>query len=190
MLARPTLALLNHLLAQNSWALSRLGHFAGRTVRFNLAPFSFTCAVQQDGLLHEAASDAADATFTISPSLLPRLALQDDAAYAQIESSGDPLLIEAILFIARHVRWDAAEDLSRVTGDVAAERIVGFVADTNRQVRDGARNVSQALTEYWTEERPLLATPSQIEGFAREVESLHEALERLEQRVNRFAGSR
>jgi ubiquinone biosynthesis protein UbiJ len=188
MLTRPPLALLNHLLAQNSWASARLAPFNGRVVRFKVAPFSFTCTVQSTGLLNEAAADAtADATFTIPPSLLPRLALQDESAYAQIQSHGDVTLLEEIFFLARHLRWDAAEDLSRVTGDVAAERMVNFVADKNRQARSAAENVSQALAEYWTEERPLLATPARVQAFAQDVKNLRDAVTQLEQRLSQLA---
>jgi ubiquinone biosynthesis protein UbiJ len=187
----PAVTGLNHLLTQSGWASPRLVQFAGRTVRFSMAPFSFACTVQSDGLLREAAPDAsADAIFTVAPSLLPRLALQDEAAWAQIESRGNAALVQEILFLAHNLRWDAAEDISRVTGDVAAERIVQFAREGHRQARNAATNLSQALTEYWTEERPLLAKPSQIESFTRDVEHLRDAMEKLGQRVSQFVESR
>jgi ubiquinone biosynthesis accessory factor UbiJ len=184
MLHQPAVATLNHLLAQSGWAPQRLVRFSGRTARFNIAPFSFACTIQNDGMLREAVADASvDASCLITPSLLSRLALQDESAFDQIECSGDAALIEEILFLARNLRWDAAEDLSRFTGDIAAERIVRFAKDTHRQVRDTALNMAQALTEYWTEERPLLAKPQQVAAFAREVETLSAGVEKLEQRI-------
>jgi ubiquinone biosynthesis protein UbiJ len=186
-ITRSAVATLNHLLAQSGWAQQRLARFARRTVSFDIPPLSFTCTILNDGMLREAGTDAsADANCVIPPSLLPRLALQDAAAYDGIECRGDAALIEEILFLARNLRWDAAEDLSRVTGDIAAERIVGFARNTHRQVRDTALNLSQALAEYWTEERPLLAKPRQVAAFAREVDRLHSDLEQLEQRINRL----
>jgi ubiquinone biosynthesis protein UbiJ len=187
MLNSPAVATLNHLLTQSGWALPRLVKFGGRTARLSVAPFSFVCTVQDDGLLREAAKDAsADATLVIPPSLLPRLALQEERAYAEIEASGDAALIEEILFLLRHLRWDAAEDLSRVTGDIAAERIVQFARSAGRQVRDTALNLSQALAEYWTEERPLLAKPTALAGFAKQVDTLRDEVDRLEQRIDRL----
>jgi ubiquinone biosynthesis protein UbiJ len=184
MLAQPAIATLNHLLAQSGWAPQRLVRFAGRTVRFNIAPLSFVCTVQDDGMLREAAADAsADTDCAIAPSLLPRLALQDDAAFDQIECSGNAALTEEIIFLARNLHWDAAEDLSRFTGDIAAERIVRFAKDTRRQVRDTMLNLSQALSEYWTEERPLLAKPQQIKAYAQEVDKLREEVDMLEKRI-------
>lgn len=187
MLNPPTIAVLNHLLTQSGWALQRLAKFSGKTARFRIAPFSFACTIQPDGSLRAAADDAStDAACTIPPSLLPRLALQDEAAYQQITSVGDAALIEEIIFLARNLRWDAAEDLSRITGDIAAERIVQFAEGAHKQVRDTALNLSQALAEYWTEERPLVAKPQPLAEFKQQVESLRDGVERLERRVEQL----
>jgi ubiquinone biosynthesis protein UbiJ len=188
MFSQPTVAALNHLLTQSGWALPRLARFGGKTARFNISPFSFSFTVENQGTLCVAAAGVcADASFDIPPSLLPRLALQDEAALKQIESSGDAALIEEIFFLVRNLRWDAAEDLSRVTGDIAAERIVHFVKAKHRLVRDTTLNLTQALAEYWTEERPLLAQPRQLAIFAQEVGKLSKDTERLQQRVRQLS---
>lgn len=188
MFAQPAVATLNHLLAQSGWALQRLARFRGMTARFHIAPFSFACTIQDDGAFRAAATDvSADASCVIPPSLLPRLALQDEAAFKQIESSGDAALIDEIFFLARRLRWDAAEDLSRVTGDIAAERLVQFARGKQQQVRDTALNLAQALAEYWTEERPLLAKPHQLAAFAQGVNGLRDEVEQLEQRIQQLS---
>lgn len=179
---------LNHLLAQNSWATQRLARFAGKTARFNIAPFSFSWTILPDGLLTTATTDAtADVTCNISPTLLPRLALQDEAAFSQINSSGDAALLAEIFYLSRHLRWDAAEDISHVTGDVAAERLVQLAKAKQQQVRDTSLNLAQALSEYWTEEQPLLAKPAHIAAFVSQVDQLRDDLARLEQRINRLS---
>lgn len=188
MLSQPIIATLNHLLTQSGWALPRLAKYSGRTVHFSIAPVSITCTVQEDGTLHAAAVDAtADADFIVPPSSLPRLALQEDAAYEQVQTSGDAALVEEVLFIARNLRWDAAEDLSRFTGDIAAERIVQFAQGGKKLVADAADNLSHALAEYWTEERPLVAKPVQISDFAQQVKKLRDEVERIEQRINQLS---
>ncbi len=177
--------MLNHLLAQSGWALPRLAKFGGKSVCFRLPLFSLNCTIQNDGSL--LATDAtADATCVIPPALLPRLALQDESALEQIEHFGDVALVEEIIFLARNLRWDAADDLSRVTGDVAAERIVRFAAGAHRQFTQNALHLSQALAEYWTEERPLIATPRQIDTLKTGVDKLRQALTVLEQRINQL----
>jgi ubiquinone biosynthesis protein UbiJ len=187
MLNQAAVATLNHLLTQSGWALPRLARFSGKTARFHVAPFSFSCTVLSDGSLQAAPTDAsADATSSLSPALLPRLALGDEAALEQVATSGDAALIAEIVYLARNLRWDAAEDLSRLIGDVAAERAVQFAQAQLQNARDAALSLSQAAAEYWTEERPLLATPQQVGDFKQQVSALQESLARLEQRIARF----
>lgn len=178
---------LNHLFSQSGWALQRLARFAGRTARFDIAPFSFAYTILEDGTLR-AADDksSADAICTISPALLPRLALHDDNAFAQILTSGDASLLAEIFYLSRHLRWDAAEDISHIAGDIAAERIVHLAASAHGQFREGALNLTQALAEYWTEERPLVAKSIYIDSFVQQVDKLRDDVARLEQRINRL----
>ncbi|MBI5919989.1 MAG: hypothetical protein HY849_11550 [Nitrosomonadales bacterium] len=190
MFAKPAVATLNHLLVGSGWALPRLARFAGMTARFHVAPFSFCCTIGPDGLLSAASSDAAaDVVCVVPPSLLPRLALQDEAASNQIETSGDAALLAELLYLTRNLRWDAAEDLSRVTGDIAAERIVRLVSAKHRQAHETVLNLSQALAEYWTEESPLLAKPTQVAAFVQQVDQLRDDVARLEQRLARLVSS-
>jgi ubiquinone biosynthesis protein UbiJ len=187
MFAQPSIAALNHLLTQNSWALPRLARFAGKTARFNIAPFSFACTILQDGMLRAADADSsADALCVIAPSLLPRLVLHDENAHTEIRSEGDAELLKEIFFLSRNLNWDAAEDLSHVTGDIAAERIVQTVQSAQQQLREAAVNFSRAAAEYLTEERPLLAKPLQVSAFMQQVDVLRDDAARLEQRIGRL----
>lgn len=188
MIARLYASALNHLLAQNSWAFERLARFSGKTARFEIAPFSIACTILPDGTLTLAdKSVGADAVCIIAPSLLPRLALHDELAHAAIQSSGDAALLAEIFFLSRNLRWDAAEDLSHVTGDIAAERIVQTVR--NRPFGASAVNLAQAAAEYFTEERPLIAKPRQINSFIQQVDALRDDMARLEQRIKTLSSN-
>ncbi len=190
MFAQPTVAALNHLLAQNSWALPRLQKFSGKTARFDIAPFSFAYTILEDGLLRSAdAGSGADAICVITPSLLPRLALQDETARNEIRSEGDAALLTEIFFLSQNLRWDEAEDLSKLTGDIAAERIVQTAKNTRQQLHDGAANFAESLSEYWTEEHPLITKPPQIRTFAQQVDTLRDDIARLEQRIKRLVSA-
>jgi len=183
--------------------MRRLAQHAGKTVRFNIAPFSFVYTIQSDGLLSAAEADLApenstpesstpesstpaNASCTFPPSLLPRLALQDEKAVQEIRSEGDPALLADIFYLSQYLRWDAAEDLSHLVGDIAAERIVQFAHVQQQQARNTLLNLAQAWAEYWTEERPLLAKPAQVSRFIQNVDTLRDDLARLEQRVRRL----
>jgi ubiquinone biosynthesis accessory factor UbiJ len=190
MFNQPSVAALNHLLTQNSWALPRLARFAGNTARFDIAPFSFSWTILQDGRLGPAAPDATqDAKCVIPPSLLPRLALHDENAHAEIQAEGDAELLKEIFFLSRNLRWDAAEDLSHVTGDIAAERIVQAVINTGQQLHEAAMNLSLATSEYLTEEQPMLAKPHHVSQFMEKVDTLRDDVARLEQRIARLIAS-
>jgi ubiquinone biosynthesis accessory factor UbiJ len=192
MLAQASATALNHVLAQNSWALARLVRFAAKTVRFNIAPFSFAYLILSDGSLQAAATKANDsqtsndAELTIAPTLLPRLLSKDERAHAQIVSTGDAALLTEIFYLWRNLHWDAAHDLSFFTGDIAAERVVQTLQHAHTQIKDAALNLSLAAAEYWTEERPLLAKPNQIGTFAAGVDTLRDDLARLAARVQRL----
>lgn len=187
-MGRPLVAALNHLLTRNDWALPRLARFSGRTVVFDIAPFSIPFTVRPDGLLQVAEEGSlVDARCVIAPSLLPRLALQDESAHAEIFVSGNSALLSEVFFLARHLRWDAAEDLSRLTGDIVAERIVQMAQSGRQQIFGTAFNLSHALAEYWTEESPLLAKPDPVSTFIRRVATLRDDVARLEQRLGRLS---
>lgn len=187
MLARTSAAALNHLLAQNDGALIRLARFAGRTARFDIAPFSFAYTILADGTLRSADTDAtADAVCVIAPSLLPRLALHDEKAQADIVTAGDAALLAEILSLSRGLRWDAAKDLGRITGDSLAERIVQTTQGARQHLRDAALNLSKATVAYCTEEHPLLARPQQVAAFLQQVDKLRDDVARLEQRIKQL----
>jgi ubiquinone biosynthesis protein UbiJ len=187
MFSQPSAAALNHLLMQNSWALPRLARFAGKTVRFDIMPFSFVCTILEDGSLQSVeAAISADASCVIAPSLLPLLVLHDENAHAGIRTDGDAELLKEIFFLSRNLRWDAAEDLSSFTGDIMAERLVQTFHSARQQMLDAAVNLSQASAEYLTEERPLIAKPKQVSGFTQQVDDLRDDLARLEQRIVRL----
>jgi ubiquinone biosynthesis protein UbiJ len=186
MFTLPSAKALNHLLTQNSWAMRRLARFAGKTARFDIAPFSFAYTILTDGsVLSADVSSSADTSCLIAPSLLPRLALRDGTAYSEIRHAGDSALYAEIVALMRELRWDIAEDLSHVTGDIAAERIVQAVQSTHHQLRDAATNLSQAAAEYWIEERPLLVKPQHVSAFIQQVDTLRDDVARLEQRLKR-----
>jgi ubiquinone biosynthesis protein UbiJ len=179
---------LNHLLSQSGWALARLAKFSGKTARFTIAPFSFAYTVLDDGTLRAAEAVVnADASCNISPSLLPRLALKDESAFAQIQTSGDAALLAEIFYLSRNLRWDAAEDISHVTGDIAAERLVHLAGSAQQKILGGAASLTEAIAEYWTEERPLVAKSTHINSFVQQVDALRDDVARLEQRINRLS---
>lgn len=187
MTSQLTANVLNHLLAQNNWALPRLASFAGKTAHIEVAPFSFTYTILENGTLRSADAEAGtDVSCVIAPSLLPRLALHDEKAYAKVRGEGDAALLAEIFYLARNLRWDAAEDLSHITGDIVAERIVQAVQSGQQPWRDRALNLLPPAMECRTEEYLLLTTSQRAATLRQQVDTLCGDIALLGQRVQRL----
>src|SRR3954451_19755557 len=185
MLESVAIAPLNHLLRRESWARKRLQPFAGKTARFRLPPFpDLVLTVQVNGELSPAAGDTSDDTVLIlSPQLLPRLLACDELAHQEIGVFGDCDFAEEIIRTGSNLRWDAEQELSSLMGDILAHRVVKSCRSLAHWHTETVRNLSQALVEYWTEERPLLAKPDSLRNFIHEVRSLQDKAVCLEKRV-------
>jgi ubiquinone biosynthesis protein UbiJ len=126
-------------------------------------------------------------TARLTPGLMLRLAARDDTAWQDIEISGDTDFAAAIHHVARNLRWDVEEDLSRVFGDIAAHRMAETGRTLNRWGAEALENTGRAFAEYWTEERPLIAGKRDLEDFNRAVDTLRDDLARLEKRIDNLA---
>ena len=185
---RPVTAAINHVLRSAPLALERLRRHAGRTVAFHVGPARLAFTVQTTGEVVSAVPDAGrDLEVRISPFLLPRLAAREEAAFRDIEMQGDMELAQEVSFLCRHLTWDVEEDLSRVTGDIAAHRLVGAARAASRWGGEAALRGAQGLAEYWTEEAGLIASRVKVDGFLRDVAELRDAVDRLEKRIGSLA---
>jgi ubiquinone biosynthesis protein UbiJ len=183
----PAARAVNHVLRSAPLALERLRRHAGRTVGFHVGPFAAALTIQTTGEVEPAVSGAArDLEVRVSPFLLPRLAAAEEAAFREIEMTGDMELAQEISYLVRNLTWDVEEDLSRAIGDVAAHRLVGAARGAAHWGREAGLRIAQGAAEYWTEESPLIASRVKVEGFVRDVAELRDAIERLEKRIERL----
>jgi len=186
-LPHPATNALNHVLKSAPLALERLRKHAGRTAAFHVGPLTLAFTVQTTGEVASAVAGAArDLDVRISPFLLPRLALREEAAWREVEMQGDMELAQEISYLARNLDWDVEEDLSKVVGDIAAHRMVGTAREVVEWGREASLRLAQGAAEYWTEEAPLIASRVKVESFVREVAELRDAVERLEKRIERL----
>ena len=178
---------LNHLLAAEPWARERLAPFAGEVVELRAALFPpLRIRITQEGKT-EAGDGAAGLVIEVKPQFLAELARGREHALRAVDVSGNARLAAEVMALARHLRLDVEEDLSRVVGDVAAHRIAGAARDLVAWQADAARRIGEAARDYLTEENPLLLHAADLEGFAAAVRELRDAVERLEKRLGRLA---
>ena len=180
----PIFAFLNHLLESAPWARERLAPFAGRTWRVELAPLpDLGFVVREDGMLDVSDVLEPHLVVTLTPAALPALARRDEIVLREMTFAGDAELAAALQYLARHLEWDVEEDLSRVVGDVAAHRIAGGARDFVAWQKEAAVRLGQNFAEYLTEEAGVIAPQAAVSGFARAVDDLRDAVERLEKRI-------
>lgn len=180
---------INRLLRATPVAQDRLARFAGRTARFHVGPAGVAFTVQTTGEVLPAADNAAsELEVRLSPFLLPRLAARDETAYRDVEMTGDAEFAGEIAFLARNLRWDIEEDLSRVVGDAAAHRAASTARAATAWGVDASERLAAGAAEYWTEENPLIASRVKVEDFLRGVSELRDAMERLDKRIGRLEG--
>jgi ubiquinone biosynthesis protein UbiJ len=182
-------AFINHLLRGASWARDSLKPFAGRTARFEVAPFVLSLTVLENGETAPAAAGAVPAaTAKLTPGLMLRLAAHDGSALREVEISGDADFVATIHYLARNLRWDVEEDLARAFGDVTARRMTETARTFRTWGERAVDNTARSFAEYWTEEQPLIAPRRDLEEFHRAVDRLRDDVAHLEKRVGQLVG--
>ena len=182
----PAAALLNHLLRGQPWLRERLVPFAGRSVRLEVPPLALVLAIDAEGALQPSGAAAVDASARLSPLTVVRLAAGEEGARSEVEVSGDAALAAALGGVLRELRWDAAEDLSRLIGDIPAQRLVRLGQGVLAWQREVLSSLLAAAGEYLVEERHVLPGREAVASWAHEVDALRDDAERLSQRIDRL----
>jgi ubiquinone biosynthesis protein UbiJ len=180
-------AALNHLLAAEPWARERLAPFAGETIELASPPFpAVRLTIGPDGRVAPAAADAEPSLrVLLKPQAAAALARGEEHFLRAVDVSGNARLADAVMALARHLRWDFEEDLSRLVGDVAAHRLAGAARDFLAWQSDSAQRLAESLADYVTEEKKLVIQRAELDAFAESLARLRDGVERLEQRVRR-----
>jgi ubiquinone biosynthesis protein UbiJ len=186
LLTHPGIFALNHLLGAETWARDKLKPYVGQCVEFRASPLpALRLDILDSGLLASAAPDASpNLVVTIRSGALPALLRGEDALLREIGIEGSADLAGVVQYLFRHLRWDHEEDLSKIFGDALAHRMVEEGRRFAAWNREAVERLAQNFTEYWTEERPLLARPAAVRQFLADVDKLRDDLARMEKRVD------
>jgi ubiquinone biosynthesis protein UbiJ len=177
---------LNRLLAAEPWARERLAPFAGRSVELRAPPFPTLDVRIREGGTVEPGGAPPDLSMTFTPGILAALARGEEHLVRAVEVQGDAKLAAEILLLARHLRWDAEEELSRVLGDVAAHRLAEAGRAFAAWHLDAAQRLAAALADYAAEEKQILARRGDLEALGESVARLRDAVARLDKRIGRL----
>lgn len=178
---------LQHLTNQNNWSREHMLAFAGKVIQFDISFIKTNLLILEDGSLAIAGNTAApDAILHISPSLALRLLANDEAAKMQIKIDGDTNLASELSKVLQLMRWDMEEDLSKVVGDIPANKMVSTGKKVLHETKMQTINMAEMLTEYWQEERPLITKKRHVKQFNNAVDQLRSDAARLEKRLEKL----
>ncbi len=181
---------LQHITQQNSWSRPYLTPFSGRILQFDFSLVKAHLIILEDGSLSMAGDTAsADAVIHIPPSLAMRLMAQDESAKMQIKIDGDTHLATELSKVLQQMRWDIEEDLSHLMGDIAANKLVTGSQKIAQETKKQTVNLAEMLSEYWQEEKLLIAKKWQVEKFVPEVDSLKSDIARFEKKLKKLSKS-
>ncbi|MCB1775093.1 MAG: SCP2 sterol-binding domain-containing protein [Gammaproteobacteria bacterium] len=182
---------INGLLALDPVALQRLARLHGRCVGLQLDGIGLTLyfVPGHDGRLQLLGSIEGEPDCTLSGSPLDLVRAGDeDHGHAQlfagnVRIDGDTALAQRFSEALAGLDIDWEEQLSRLTGDIAAHEIGRGVRAAARQ-GERMRDVTAAnLSEYLTEEARLLPHPFEVDQFLTDVDTLRDDVARLEARI-------
>lgn len=183
MVAGAALPVLNHLLDQAPGAHARLQRHAGATARLQLGGVGLSFSIAEDGRLRADDSETPAVTLRLPADALLKAMHDGDAALRDARIEGDAGLAETLGQVLRGLRWDAAEDLSRLVGDVAAERLVAGARGALSAGRNLGDRLLTSTGEYVADEANIVMRRAAITEFSNEVDVLRDDSARLQKRL-------
>jgi len=177
---------LNRLLAAEPWARQRLAPFAGELIEMRAAPLPTLRLRIVEGGTVEAAEGEAGLRMTFRPQLLAALLRGEEHALHSVAVEGNSQLAAEVLFLARHLRWDVEEELSRFVGDIAAHRVAEAGRAFAAWHADAFARLAAAVGDYLTDEKHILARRAELDALDESVARLRDGIARLDKRLERL----
>jgi ubiquinone biosynthesis protein UbiJ len=182
---------LQHLTSQNQWSKPYLVPFAGKVVQLDFVLIKAHLQILEDGSLATAGeksgeTSAPEATIHLPLSLALRILAGDEAAKMQVKIEGDTHFATEFSKVLHRMRWDVEEDLSRFTGDIVASKIGSTSKHIVNTAKQQTINAAEMLSEYWQEEKNILAKKRHVETFNTNVDALVADVARFEKRLQKL----
>jgi ubiquinone biosynthesis protein UbiJ len=183
----PIVRALNHLLASEAWARERLVPFAGEAIELRATHLpALRFLIGADGRLAPAPAGPSGLVVNLRSGAPAAALLGEEHLLREIDVQGNARLASEVMFLARHLRWDAEEDLAKLVGDIAAHRLVDTARTLVSWHVQAARRLAEGVVEYAAEEAQLLVKRAELDELAGAQARLRDGLERLEKRIERL----
>ncbi|WP_434630152.1 ubiquinone biosynthesis accessory factor UbiJ [Chromobacterium sp. CV08] len=179
------IAAFNHLLNQHPARRAELAAHAGRRVAIALPPLEVVGVITAEGWLASCDGEPEARLKLRHGAMLSQLSGQAPRL-SDISLDGDVELASAVGRIVGQLRWHAGEDLSRVFGDAAAERMENLARGLFGFKGQLAFRLADGWIEHLREEAPLLASRHLVQRFVADVDRLRDDAGRLDKRLARL----
>lgn len=182
---------LQHICSQNQWSKTYLLPFAGKVAQFDFVLVKAKLIILEDGSLaltndYEGETNAPEANIYLPPSLAMRIIAGDEAAKMLVKIDGDSHFAAELSKVLQNMRWDIEDDLSKITGDITAHKIGELTKNSFTTMRRQAIDSAEMLTEFWQEEKNILAKKRHVEQFNTDVDTIKSDAARLEKRLQKI----
>jgi ubiquinone biosynthesis protein UbiJ len=179
-------AAINHLLAQEPWARSKLAAHTGKIARFDAAVLTLNLKVVADGMLALTTDEVPTVTVRVKPADLPLILQNRERAFSYVTVEGDADFANAISQVSQTLKWEVEEDLSKLFGDIAATRLVAGTKSVLNTAKATQQKLAENLAEYFLEEKPMLARTQAVIDFGSDVARMRDDIERLLKRIEKL----
>ena len=105
----------------------------------------------------------------------------------QIAVSGDTHLATELAKVLSNMVWDYEDDLSKLVGDLPAMKLSQLGRETVANMKQSSIQLAEMLSEYWQEEKPIIAKKRHVEQFNSDVDKLRSDAARLEKRLAKLS---
>ncbi|MDF0604693.1 sterol-binding protein [Neisseriaceae bacterium TC5R-5] len=180
-----SLAAFNHLLKQHPAVRAELVGHAGRRLAIVLPPFKLAGVITDAGWLAACVGEP-EATIQLKHHAALVAIRGGEPALSDITLSGDVELAAALGRLLTRLQWDAAEDLSRLIGDIPAQRVENLARGLLGIKGQIAWRLAENWLEHLREEAPLLAKQPGVQQFVQQVDVLRDDVSRFEKRLARL----
>lgn len=186
-------ALLNQAIRLDPKTPQRLAGMHGRVIRLQLQGLNTTLyLIPEPGGIQVLSEFEAQADCTLCGSPLDLMRMRgsgesaDQLFKGSVQIEGDSALAQDFGAFLAELDIDWEEQLSRITGDIAAHEIGNLVRTTIDWGRSMSATTEKNLQEYLQEELRLLPARHELTPFLNEVDRLRDDTERLQARIQRL----
>lgn len=183
-------ATINTLLKRDDDARARLPALQGKIIQLHIQGLALSIYL----LLHTHKIEvmrffdgAVDATISGTPLSMASLGASNHALFSgEVQISGDVDTGKRFKRLLDTLQIDWEEQLSKVTGDIAAHQIGNVARTINDWLTRSTRSLGADLGEYLREESRVTPTLGECEHFYRDMGTLRADVDRLEARLQRL----